>query len=57
MSFKNYKKDLKSEENVVLLNPKDIEDGYFIESGWASVGNEVKVPGADPLGKSKETEY
>ena len=57
MSFKNYKKDLKSEENVVLLNPKDIEDGYFIETGWASVGNEVQVPGADSSGKSKETEF
>ena len=53
LSFKNYKKDLKSEENVVLLNPKDIEDGYFIESGWASVGNEVKVPGADSLWQVK----
>ena len=31
LSFKNHKKDLKSEENVVLLNPKDIEDGYYIE--------------------------
>jgi len=44
---------LKSEENVVLLNPKDIEDGYFIESGWASVGNEVKVPGVDSLWQVK----
>ena len=29
LSFKNYKKDLKSEENVVLLNPKEIDDGYY----------------------------
>ena len=34
LSFKNYKKDLKSEENVVFLNPKKTEDGYFIETGW-----------------------
>ena len=53
LSFKNYKKDLKSEETVVLLNPKDIEDGYFIESGWASVGNEVEVPGVDSLWQVK----
>ena len=53
LSFKNHKKDLKSEENVVLLNPKDIEDGYYIESGWASVGNEVEVPGVDSLWQVK----
>ena len=53
LSFKNYKKDLKSEESVVLLNPKGIEDGYYIESGWASVGNEVEVPGVDSLWQVK----
>ena len=44
LSFKNYKKDLESEKNVVFLNPKDSNDGYFIESGWASIGNKTKVP-------------
>ena len=53
LSFKNYRKDLKSEDNVVLLNPKQIEDGYYIETGWASVGNEVDVPGLDSLWKVK----
>ena len=53
LSFRNYKKDLKSDENVVLLNPKQIEDGYYIESGWASVGNEVDVPGLDSLWQVK----
>ena len=49
LSFKNHKKDLKSEENVVLLNPREIEDGYYIETGWASIGNEIEVPGIDSL--------
>ena len=53
LSFKNHKKDLKSEENVVLLNPKDIEEGYYIESGWASIGNEVEVPGIESLWQVK----
>ena len=30
LSFKNHKKDLKSEENVVFLNPKEIENVYYI---------------------------
>ena len=57
LSFKNYKKDLKSEENVVLLNPKEIEDGYFIETGWASVGNKVDVPGIDTLWQVRGTKF
>ena len=39
LSFKNYKTTLKSDDNVVFLNPKETEDGYYIESGWTSVGN------------------
>ena len=53
LSFKNYKKDLKSGENVIFLNPKEIEDGYYIESGWTSIGNEVEVPGVDSLWQVK----
>jgi len=48
--FKNYKKDLNSEENVVFLNPKNSEKEYFIESGWAAKGNEkIKLPLDDTL--------
>jgi len=38
--FKNYKKKLNSEENVIFLNPKNSEEGYYIETGWASGGSE-----------------
>jgi len=44
VSFKNYKKDLANEENITLLNPKDTLNGYFIETGWTSIGNKIKVP-------------
>ena len=49
LSFKKYKKDLRSEENVIFLNPKKTEDGYYIETGWTSVGNKVKVPNLESL--------
>ena len=44
LSFKNYKEDIKSNNKVLFLNPKETENGYFIESGWASIGNKIKVP-------------
>ena len=44
LSFKNYQENLDSDKSVVFLNPKETDDGYFIESGWASIGNKTKVP-------------
>ena len=44
LSFKNYKKNIETKENVVFLNPKDTKDGYLIESGWASIGGKLEVP-------------
>jgi YidC/Oxa1 family membrane protein insertase len=44
LSFKNYQENLDSNKNVVFLNPKETDEGYFIESGWASIGNKIKVP-------------
>jgi len=44
LSFKNYKVDIKSKDTVQFLNPKETKNGYFAESGWASIGNKIKVP-------------
>ena len=44
LSFKNYKVDIKSDDIVQFLNPKETKNGYFAESGWASIGNKIKVP-------------
>jgi len=44
LSFIKYKKELRNEDKVVFLNPKEIADGYYVETGWSSIGNKVKVP-------------
>ena len=44
VSFKSHKKDIKGGENVVFLNPKDTKDGYYVETGWTSIGNKIDVP-------------
>ena len=38
----------------LFLNPKEIEDGYFVETGWTSIKNEVNVPALDTQWKVKE---
>ena len=48
--FKNYKETLNSENNVIFLNPKNSSKEYFIETGWASSGNEnIKLPLGDTI--------
>jgi len=44
LSFKNYKINIKSDDIVQFLNPKESKNAYFAESGWASIGNKIKVP-------------
>jgi YidC/Oxa1 family membrane protein insertase len=44
LSFKNYKVNIKSNDIVKFLNPIETKNGYFAESGWASIGNKIKVP-------------
>jgi len=44
LSFKNYKVNIKSNDIVQFLNPKETKNGYFAETGWASIGGKIKVP-------------
>ena len=49
MSFKKHKTNLKDNKNIVFLNPKDTENGFFVETGWSSIGNKIKVPSSNSL--------
>ena len=42
--FKNYKINLDKKENVVLLNPRNIKNGYLIESGFVTNSKNIQVP-------------
>ena len=44
ISFKNHKQKVDGDKNIEFLNPAQTENGFYVESGWASIGNEVKVP-------------
>ena len=47
ISFKKHKQKVESEKNIIFLSPSDTENGFYIETGWASIGNKVKVPTRD----------
>jgi len=44
ISFKNHKQKVVDDENTVFLYPSDTKNGFFIETGWTSIGNKIKVP-------------
>ena len=52
--FKNYNKVLNGKEKVVFLNPKNSSKEYYIETGWASDGDEkIELPLVNTLWKTK----
>ena len=44
ISFKNHKQKVEGKKNIEFLNPSQSENGFYVESGWASIGNNIKVP-------------
>ena len=52
LKFKKYNKSLGSEEKIILLNPANVKNGYFLNTGWAT-NNNVDVPGPDTVWKTK----
>ena len=38
---------MESNENVVLLNPRNVEDGYFIESGFVTSDKNIDIPNSE----------
>ena len=34
------------ENNIILLNPKKVKNGYYVETGWATTNKNIDVPNA-----------
>ena len=49
LTFKNYNTALESDEKVTLLGPRNIENGYFIESGFVTSDRNVDIPNSDSI--------
>ena len=49
ISFKNHKQNLENNKNVEFLNPALTENGFYVETGWTSIGNKIKVPSKNSM--------
>tara|TARA_B100001564_G_scaffold217166_1_gene182956 strand:+ start:907 stop:2589 length:1683 start_codon:yes stop_codon:yes gene_type:complete len=44
ISFKKHKQKIEDGKNIIFLNPSNTENGFYIETGWTSLENKIKVP-------------
>ena len=49
LTFKNYKVDLNDEKKVTLLGPKNIDEGYLVESGFVTTDKNIDIPNSDTI--------
>ena len=49
LTFKKYTEKLDGKDNVVLLNPKNVENGYYVETGWVTNNKNINLPSANTL--------
>ncbi len=49
LTFKNYKVDLNDEKRVTLLGPRNIEEGYLVESGFVTNDKNIDIPNSDTV--------
>ncbi len=49
LTFKNYTSTLNGDDNVILLNPKQSDNGYYVETGWATTSKNIDLPNSKSL--------
>jgi len=60
LTFKNYNTSLENNEKVILLGPRNVENGYLIESGFVTSDKNINIPDSNTtwslIGNTKLTE-
>ena len=49
LTFKNYTNTLNGDDNVILLNPKQSDNGYYVETGWATTNKNIDLPNSKSI--------
>ena len=52
LTFKKYTKTLNGTDNIILLNPKKVLNGYYVETGWVTSNKNIEIPNSKTLWKS-----
>ena len=61
LTFKKYNFELNGKEKVVLLSPRKVQNGYFVESGFVTTNKNIEIPNSSTLweisGNKKSVSY
>ena len=57
LTFKNYNVELEGDEKITLLGPKNIEEGYLIESGFVTSDKNIDIPTSETIWSIKGNIY
>ena len=49
LTFKDYNTELESNKKIILLAPRNIEDGYLIESGFVTSDKNIDIPDSETI--------
>ena len=49
LTFKEYSVELNGNDKITLLSPRNVEDGYLIESGFVSTNKNIDIPDASTV--------
>ena len=49
LTFKNYNVELEGDEKITLLGPRNIKEGYLIESGFVTSDKNVDIPTSETI--------
>ena len=53
LTFKKYTETLNGNDQVILLNPRKLKNGYYIETGWATSSKNIEVPNLETIWQVK----
>jgi len=49
LTFKNYKTQLNEEKKVTLLGPRNIDEGYLVETGFVTTDKNIDIPNSNTV--------
>ncbi len=49
LTFKKYTKTLNGKDNIVLLNPRKVQNGYYVETGWVTTNKNIEIPNSKTI--------
>ncbi len=54
LTFKKYTKSLNGTDKIILLNPRNTDDGYFVETGWVTNSENIETPNSKTIWNIQE---